>query len=1105
MSRHDFVKVFGIGFNCLLVMTLAVSLCRAQLTTAGTISGTVVDASGAIVPAASIKVLNQNTGATTTTKSNADGSFVLSGLPVGTYTVTVAKQGFQTYSETSILLHPGIVTTVSPHLQVGNVVSQVTVSATATQVQTSTPEVSNQVSGEQAYNLPLNGRNYQSLAALMPGITSDSPDTALNQGGFLTNNVMSINGMGVDGGIYYLDGVTNMNTGSQTYTGITPNPDTIQEVRVLQNNYSAEYSLKGASVVLLETKSGTDTFHGTAFEYLRNNALDARNFFSPTVPPLHQNIFGGTLGGPLFFPGHRPANPKTFFFGSLQFSWQSIGSVVRGSTATSAMRNGTFDHPITNPETGQLFPQTAPGQYQIPQNMLNPQALLLMNTLAQLPNNGTGFLNFINLSPTINKTRDDEGKIDHDFSSRLRLMAEYLDERQINNNTSDTFLGSPFTTSADPIKSDNQLAQIQLTATLTPSMVNTFSIATEQAIPYLRLDGIVLLSQIPGFSENLPFKGGFRSDRLPQITFAGGWSPFGSAYNLPLSHSGSLDDTLSDDWSWLRGKHYIQSGFDLDYGTKRQDLFAASNGEWFFSGSFTGDPIADYLLGDATTFFQQSTMLRPYVHDVIASPYIQDRWKATRRLTLTAGLRVLYEPQPHATPGEDSAFNPARYNPAQAPTVNPDGTITPTLNYNPLNGVVLNGINGVPLNFSNAHNWYMAPTFGFAFDPFGDGKTALRGGYGITYETIPAGADCSYTCAANIPRVPSINLISPKFPNPIGAGTPPPSAPSFNNNSGFNLHAVSAQSYSLSLEHEFGGNWLTSIAGAGNIARHVWGNWNINQPLPDSPYDFNPFINSDPSLSGSAGIFPYVYAPYQGYANMGTSLSMANAYWNALEISVRHPVGHNLFLNVAYTWQHDLGNTQGTSVLAGGSAQNYYAPGQDYGNIYMDVPQVFSFSYIYNLPWFQSGRGFKGAALGGWRYAGMTSIQSGFALTPGLSVPFQGLATRPNEVGNPFPGGFKNAQQWFNTAAFAAPAFGYFGNASPGSIRGPGVVDFDMALYKDFHINERNLFEFRAEGFNIFNHTNFSGVQTSYGAANFGQVTSALDPRIFEFSLRYQF
>ena len=1119
MLKRDLRHVLYVSLTCFFALTLATSTGRAQLTTTASINGTVVDASGAVVPEAEIKATNKDTGAVSTTQSNGSGAFVLSGLPIGTYDLSVGKAGFNTYLEMGIELHPAVVTTINPTLKTGSVTQEITVNALATAVQTSTPEVSAEVAGAEAATLPLNGRNYQSLSALMPGVTNDSPDTALNQGGFLTNNVMSINGMGVDGSLYYLDGVTNMNTGSQTYTGITPNPDTIQEVRVLQNNFGSQYSLKGASVVLLQTKSGTDNFHGTLFEYLRNNDLDARNFFSPSVPALHQNIFGGTVGGPLFFPRHRPKNPKAFFFGSIQFAWDHVGNVELGTAPSAAEQGGNFGElckagfnasgvctnsaqQITNPNAA-----GAPFAYNvIAPNLLNPQAQYLMGVLTQAPNNGTGFLNFLNAATVINKTRDDEGKIDVEINPKLHLMVEYLDERQINNNTYDTFLGSPYTTSADPIKSDNQLAQIQLTATLSPSMVNTFSVATEQAIPYLRLSGIWLLSQVPSFSENLPFKGGFRSDRIPEITFGEGYSPFGDSTSLPLSHSGSLDDTLSDDWSWLRGNHYIQAGYDLDFGTKRQDLFAASNGEWYFSGQFTGNPIADYLLGDSDTFYQQSTMLRPYVHDVISSPYIQDRWKVNKRLTLTLGLRMLYEPEPHATPGEDSAFNPALYSSTAVPIVNFDGTITPTPNYNPLNGIVQNGINGTPLNFSNKYNWFWAPTFGFAYDLFGDGKTALRGGYGLTYETIPAGADCSYTCAANIPKVPSITLDSAPFPNPTGAATAPPGAPSFGDNAAFNNRPVTVQNYSLSIEHQFPGNWFASLAGAGNIARHIWGGWNLNQPLPDAPYNFNPLINSDPALAGAAGIYPYVYAPYQGYGSINTLYSMATAYWDALEVLVKHPIGHNLFLNLAYTWQHDLGETSSgsTSTLDSGGAQDFYHPGNDYGNINLGAPQVFSATFVYSLPWFSTGHDYKNRLLGGWSSQGIFTAQSGFWLTPGLSVPFQGLATRPDKLAGAIKGP-KTAAEWFNTAEFTAPAYGYFGNASVGSIPGPGMWDFDFALYKDFKVTERAKFQFRAEAFNLFNHTNFNAVSTNYGAGNFGAVTSALDPRIMEFALRFEF
>src|SRR5579872_2061840 len=524
-------------------------LCAAgysQLITTATINGTVSDSSGAVVPAAAVSLTNQETRTVTTTRSNSDGSFVAPGLPVGTYTVTVSKPGFQTFTETNIVLHPAIVNTINATLAAGQVKTRVEVQASAAQVETSTPELSSQVSEKQVSTLPLNGRNYQSLSALMPGVTNTAPGQSLNQGGFTTSNVMSVNGMGISGTMYYVDGIWNMNTGNMTQTTITPNPDTIQEVRVLQNNYGVQYSLMGANVVLLETKSGTDTFHATAFEYLRNDALDARNFFSPTVSPLKQNIFGYTFGGPFYIPHHYNTDKsKTFFFWSQQWVRQHIASVLRGADPTADMRNGLFPSstPLTNPLTGQPFPQASPGVYQIPQGMLNSSSLAFLNALEPLPNNPSGgFLNYLNLTPAINSQRDDQIKVDQNFKQKFHLMAEYLDERQTNGNPNDTFLGSPFSTNSNPVFTNNQLAQIQLTQTLSPAMVNTTSIAMNNYVVSLAAKGTYQRAQIPGFQEVLPFPNGFGSDRLPQINMSGGWPGMGWAYTLPLNHASDLEN-----------------------------------------------------------------------------------------------------------------------------------------------------------------------------------------------------------------------------------------------------------------------------------------------------------------------------------------------------------------------------------------------------------------------------------------------------------------------------------------------------------------------------------------------------------------------------------
>lgn len=753
----------------LVTVLLTCSVAPCQLITTATINGQVSDSSGAAVPGAQITLTNQETGTGTKTQSNADGTFVVPGLNIGTYSVVVTKPGFQTYSVTGIILHPAIVATVNATLSAGQIQTRVTVQASAVQIETSTAEVSSQVSQQQVSTLPLNGRNYQSLSALMPGVVNVSPATSLNLGGFITSNVMSVNGMGISGTMYYVDGIWNMNTGNMTQTTITPNPDTVEEVRVLQNNYGSQYSLNGANVVLLQTRSGTRTFHGTAYEYFRNQDLNARNFFSPTVPPLKQNIFGYNLGGPVYIPGHyNKDRQKTFFFWSEQWLRQHIGVVLAGATPTAAMRSGLFSGTLTDPLSGQPFPQTSPGVTQIPASRINQSALAAMNALLPLPNNPAGgFNNYINLTPQINSQRDDEIKIDHNFSDKLRIMGEYLDSQSNNLYSDESVLGSPFATVRSTRTTPNSLAQIQGTQIWSPAIVNTTAIAMNRYIARLSATGVTELSQIPGFNEVLPYAGGSAAGLIPEFTFSQGWSLVGLSQNVPQPGATDLEDTLSDDWSMLRGNHYIQAGFQLVFGTKRQTAFSQANGLWSFTGVETGNAMADFLLGDPATFSQGSNRPRYYLHYVIASPYVQDRWKVSRRLTVTAGLRLQYMPSAHAQPTFESVFNPAVYNPAQAPGVTTKGILAPTANSNPLNGLIIDDANGVPINFTNKFRYYWAPSVGFALDVMGDGKTSLRGGYGITYYSN-FNASCAQSCVTNPPFVQQLTLVTPGFPNPIG-------------------------------------------------------------------------------------------------------------------------------------------------------------------------------------------------------------------------------------------------------------------------------------------------------------------------------------------------
>lgn len=1157
----------------LVVLFASVTSLHAQLSTQATITGTVTDSTGAVVSGATVTLTDDATKVSTVTKTNSDGVYIVRDLVVDTYTVAITRKGFKTYTVPGVELHPTETATVNATLAVGAETQNVTVTAVSSEVETTTPEVSADVSSEEVSTLPMNGRNYQALAVMMPGVTSSSQGTSLGTGGRSTSSVLSINGLDVSRSFYVLDGVWNENTGNMTANSVVPNPDSLEEVRVLQNNFSAQYSLLGSSVIIAQTKSGTANWHGTAWEFLRNNDLNSKNYFSTTIPAYHQNIFGYNASGPVYIPHHYNADKKkTFFFWDEQWVILHVPNQVTSTIPTALQAAGCFYSPIKDPTTGNLFPTSTGGScpagyYQIPTSRINTSSTAYLTTLYPasnytLPGSTT---NYINNKAQITDQRDDEIKIDHNFNSKYHAMAEYLDEYQKYAQNTESPGTTPISTETD--FTHNKLAQVSLNQTLKPNMINTTSVAMNIYLLNLTLVGTDYINQVPGFAETLYYPNGLYSNRTPVVSFSGGMAGEGIQAARPIPHASDLDNTVSDNWSWLKGKHYLTAGVTFVWNTKRQVSGQQTNGSFSFSGTFTaptsaqkttlgactsstsGTPngvsasglcsidasMSDMLLGYIGTFSQASNAPHGDMHAYSWTPYFEDQFKFNKNLSFTLGVRIYHLPLPYGVPNSETnwdagvtpgnIYNNPAYVAANAPTVNEFSGAT-NLKYPATysNGLLYNSgqSGGLPVNFSHAHTWYFGPDAGFAWDVFGNGRTSLRGGFGISYTRIFTNQDCSFNCIANPPVFSNQNLSNLVLPsttgwNVVGAGG------SANTESvigvtgaDYNIQASPAASYSLGIQHEFPMNIIVSVVGAGSRLQHLTSTWNWNQAPPVTVsgvnYDYNPLIAINPANSNKGDNANY-YAPYQGFGTITVYSTRLWQEWNGLEAQVKHTVTQGLYVAAAYTYSHDTSN----------SVVNPYNLGLFHGNNGLNYPQSFNITVLYELPFFlHSGNQLEKQILGGWRLNDISTFRAGGSLTPGITLTNAGLTARPFVVPGVSTNGPKtwktgSTQQWFNAAAYVNPTtvvngvsnatlyYGYYGNAQNGTIRGPGQEIWNLSLFKDFHIWESNVVEFRAEAFNLFNHTNPQNPNVTIANANMNKITGAYDPRIMELALRYKF
>jgi Carboxypeptidase regulatory-like domain len=1166
---------------CAALVVLCVP-CFAVAQDTGSISGTVTDKTGAAVVGAEITISDLGGSLSRATVSNGDGVYVAAGLPGGTYNMVVTAKGFQKYEAKNVVLQVAQKARVDVALTVGAVTEEVVVQGeNVAQVDTESSELGGTVTGKQITQLQLNGRNFVQLATIVPGVSNQ---TQQDEGTVGVNGsvAFSFNGGRTEYNNWELDGGDNMDNGSNSTLNVYPSVDAIAEVKVLTSNYGAQYGRNASGTVEVETKSGTNKFHGDVYYFGRNDFFNARNFFDPadSIPKFKKHDFGYTVGGPVFIPNHYNSNKqKTFFFFSEEWRRDLVpGQAFLVGVPSVAERGGDFsdvcpnanapggpslaDCP-TDPRTGKKFDGSL-GPIPVDPNA---QAILPEIPVPNAPGAlcGTGVVGCFNSSPAQSTHwREELVRVDHNFNTNERLTVRYIHDSW-STVTATTLWGCPdgcnFPTIQTNFVGPGTSSVVRLTSTFTPTLLNEF-VASYTA------DHITLANTGPGAvarPASMTMTGLFPSfgGKLPGIEVTGNSTAYGGTFEedpafIPWTNSNPTY-TFRDNATKLIGKHTLQFGAYVAIAQKNeQSSFGDVQGFLTFDAANstvgTGNAFADLLTGRISSFKQVNSAPKYYFRYQIVEPYLQDDWHVTPHLTLNLGVRVSLFGTYKEKLNQTFNFEQSVFNLANAPAISGvDGSLIDPVTSVPLtlsdprvyNGIVHCGGGGsVPPGCVHGHLFNPAPRIGFAWDPWGNGRTSIRGGYGMFYEHGNGNEQNVEALEATAPLV-----LNPSQPNIIGytnIGAGGGSVGAFP----LNFNAISTkglwpyvQQWNLDVEHELPQHIVTSIAYVGSKGTHLGERRELNQlqstPLANNPYLPGEAIGPNDCTSGTTpsgaaitgqaainlgvacGGDPNPNRPFLGFSNINGLAFAANSNYNALQISARRSVAP-LTLSVAYTYSHSIDDASDGAAGTQGNFVDAYNFQTARGSSNFDQRHMLNISYVYDLPFFRK-TGLAHTALGGWQWAGLTSIQTG---TP-FNVVFSGFgdnagvgngqgpgtyadlvgdphATPPASTGGPGP-------LLFNPNAFAAPRGLTFGDAGRNILHNPRVTNFDMSLLKDFKFNETTGLEFRAEAFNAFNHTEFyvtgpAGNNNDVAAAgSFLHPSGAHRARTLQFGLKFLF
>jgi hypothetical protein len=1072
----------------IVAVLVTVGSAEAQYTTAS-LGGTVTDTSGAVIPRAQVTVLNTATGLTKNMETANDGSFLFPVLPVGTYKLTVEKPGFMAYTQSGISLTLNQAASQRVELQVGAVSQQVTVSANAAMLDTHTATVAQLIGQQDIIDLPLDGRQAESLVFLSPGAVNTTNLYCLYncQGGaYPSTQEVSIGGSGNANVNYEMDGVSH----NDSFLNVNlpfPNPDAVQEFNVMTNNLSAMYG-NSADIVNVVTKSGTNQLHGDAFEFVRNGDLNARNFFAPVQDTLKRNQFGGTLGGPI-------KKDEVFFFGTYQ------GTRIRQAPAgqisfvpTQDERNGDFsDIPtqLVNPVTGVPYTNN-----QIPTGDFNPVTMFYVNRMP-LPNGPGGELTYLGPEAVEN---DDQlmGKIDY-IRGKNQLSGRYF-----------------FSNFSEP--PDFAIAKENILA--------IESTASHERVQTLALNDAYSVSPTLIFNTSFGWNsqtGGSLSGAPPGVSLADAGAHLaqpsgptaleglsvGGYFYIQGNHQGIFDrgdKTFREVVMLHRGSHDLQFGGQIIRVNQNVNNLYEEAGSFNFTNQLSNSNIVDFMLGQASNFTQDAGQYQAMLA-TFPSFFVQDNWKVSSNLTLNLGLR--WDPY---LPYADQKNRVACFLPGAQSKVYPTAP----------EGLIFGGEPGCArgsMTYSNLSN--LAPRLGFAYRV--NSSTALRGGAGILYglpqssqmngATQTAPFSPFYTLYdVNVANPWASAGISNPFPALYGGVVPAPSQAVFalplviEDTFPPNYHVDSIATWNLTLEHQFGNNWKVSAAYVGNVGYHLMSN-------QDGEEDLNP-ARYIPGQSSEANA--QQRRRYPNFSDIFLFNSDHNSNYNALQLNLEKRFARGLSVIANYAWSHQMDNFPATSYLQTDPFDRDY----DWGNSINNIPNVVHLSEVWRVPPFNRG-GLVGRVINGWEVTSVTTWQNGSPVTIYSGVDnsfssmgvdradFTGTSLKQAVLGDRAHG--EMVQEYFNTSLFTVNKVGTFGNSGKNNIAGPGFFDTDLGVIKDTHITEGTSVQFRAEFFNVFNNVNFSSggvygsLGTTVGAPNFGQITGALSPRVLQFALKFIF